>query len=241
MDTQASLEAVLDQALAEHTPDAILATGDLAHEPRTDIYARFLETIRVRSDAALLCLPGNHDVLAAMEAAEMPMAPLSLPGWDLVPLDSHEDEVTPALITEEDKAAVAAAIAEARQANLLVATHHPLVAVNSPWLDKDRIQNAAELVDWLSECSAKLRAIVFGHAHQEVNGVIQGLDVYGVPSTCFQFKPASESFAIDDALPGYRWLFLSPQKDPQTNMHERGQIETEVRRADYPINVKLRN
>ncbi len=236
MDTQASLEAVLDQALAEHTPDAILATGDLAHEPQTEIYARFLDTIRARFEGALMCLPGNHDVLAAMEAAGLPMAPVSLPGWDLIPLDSHEDEVTPSLVTDEDKATVAAAISQATQANLLVATHHPLVTVNSPWLDKDRIQNAEELVDWLSECSAKLRAIVFGHAHQEVSGKVQGkirdLTVFGVPSTCFQFKPASESFAIDDALPGYRWLFLASEL-------MEGQIETEVRRVDFPINVKL--
>ena len=108
VDTQASLEAVLDQALAERTPDAIIASGDLAHDPFDYVYARFGETVRVRSDAPLMCLPGNHDVLASMRAAELPMAPLEVGPWSLVPLDSHEDDKTPSLITDADRAAVAA-------------------------------------------------------------------------------------------------------------------------------------
>lgn len=222
VDTQASLEAVLAQAVDERTPDAIIASGDLAHDPLPDVYARFLDTIRACSDAPLLCLPGNHDVLASMSV--LPRERLDLGNWSIVPFDSHEDDKTPALVTEADRRQAPDAIGRTAAEHILVAAHHPFVEVNAPWLDRDRIQKPEELVEWLAECSqpgSRLRAIVFGHAHQEVTGHCAKVPVYGTPSTCFQFKPGSQQFALDDEHPGYRWLELA----------EDGGLATEVRRV----------
>ncbi len=226
VDTQASLEAVLAQATAQHAADAIIASGDLAHDPVPEVYARFLQTVRDASSAPLLCLPGNHDVLTAMAQAGLPLAPLTLPPWQLVPLDSHVDEEPQALISAADRAATAAMLAGSEMPFVLVATHHPPVLINCPWLDRDRIQNGEELVEWLSECSAvrgtsRLRGVVFGHAHQEVVGRLSGLPLWGTPSTCFQFLPESETFSLDTQPPGYRWLFLEDD----------GSITTEVGRV----------
>ena len=235
VDTQASLEAVLKQAVSEAQPDAIIASGDIAHDPTRDVYARFVATVRRVSDAPLLCLPGNHDVLGVMQAAELPLAPLEVGEWSIVPFDSHEDDAPVALITQADRQAAADALAAAAGAHCLVATHHPLVEVNCPWLDKDRIKNAAELIEWLSECSAqdgasRLRSVVFGHAHQIVADSCADVPVYGAPSTCFQFRPGSPSFALDEASPGYRWLYLMDD----------GEVRTDVRRVDsFPIHVQL--
>ena len=235
VDTQASLEAVLTQALSEAAPDAIIATGDIAHDPVPEVYERFCVTLRRFWDGPLMCLPGNHDMLEAMQMAGLPMRPLKLGAWCIVPLDSHEDDRPRALITQADKAAAAAAMAETDAAHCLVATHHPLVEVNCPWLDADRIQNPQELLEWLAECSAingasRLRSVVFGHAHQAVASKCGALPVYGAPSTCFQFMPHSQKFAVDTTSPGFRWLWLDDD----------GGIRTQVRRVDsFPINVRL--
>jgi hypothetical protein len=37
-----------------------------------------------------------------------------------------------------------------------------------------------------------------------------------VPSTCVQFKPLSDDFAIDDLSPGYRWFDLYANGDVVT-------------------------
>ena len=235
VDTQASLEAVLDQALQGINADAIIASGDLAHDPTLGVYQRFLETVCRFSDAPLLCLPGNHDILAVMQAAALPLAPLELGMWSLVPLDSHEDDAPCALITASDRAHTERALAGAQGRYCLVATHHPLVPINSPWLDKDRIQNAQELLEWLAECSARegvgrLRSVVFGHAHQIVEQTCGTVPVFGTPSTCFQFLPGSETFTLDTLSPGYRWLELTDD----------GEVHTAVRRVDsFPIHVQL--
>ena len=113
--------------------------------------------------------------------------------------------------------------------HVLIATHHPLVDVGCPWLDKDRLQNAKQLLECLSEHSA-VKSLVFGHAHQTVEAHFGHIQLYGTPSTCFQFEPASVAFSIDDAAPGYRWLTLSAD----------GTITTEVGRAvDFEISVDL--
>ncbi|NOX49814.1 MAG: hypothetical protein GXP16_04665 [Gammaproteobacteria bacterium] len=241
VDTQASLEAVLQQATQDRQPQAIIASGDLAHDPVREVYMRFLETLRRYSDAPLICLPGNHDVLGVMQTVGLPMQMLNLGCWSIVWLDSHEDQLPRAQVTAADCAAVVRAIEKARGQYLLVATHHPFMLVDSPWLDKDRIQKPAELVDWLAECGAvlnegapRLRGVVFGHAHQSIEGFCgsQKVPVFGVPSTCFQFQPGSEVFSIDAKPPGYRWLHLA----------ENGDITTHVERVvSFPINVQLDN
>lgn len=235
VDTQASLEAVLAQACAEATPEAIIASGDLAHDPSRDVYLRFVETVRRYSSAPLLCLPGNHDVLEVMQAARLPMQTLELGRWSIVWLDSHEDELPVSLVSEQDRQQTGKALQLALGQHALVATHHPLISVNSPWLDKDRIQSAVELIEYLAECSVigsdvRLRSVVFGHAHQDVEGHCAKVPVYGAPSTCFQFKPGSEKFAIDTLSPGYRWLYLADD----------GGVTTQIRRVEsFSIHVQL--
>lgn len=228
-DTQASLEQVLSHAIAQNTPDLVVASGDLAHDPQVDIYQRFVTTVRHYTSAPLLCLPGNHDVLGLMQQAQMPMQPLRLGQWSIVALDSHVDDQPQAQVSAADRDLVAQHFAQSDADHLLLATHHPLIEVDCPWLDQDRIQNPDELLEWLADRSVRLgsprlRGAVFGHAHQSLQAQMAtpaDLPVFGTPSTCFQFQPRSETFCVDDAPPGYRWLWLDAD----------GGITTRVERA----------
>ena len=40
--------------------------------------------------------------------------------------------------------------------------------------------------------------------------VRNGVDLLATPSTCVQFKPLSDDFAVDSAMPGYRAYELHP-------------------------------
>ena len=57
--------------------------------------------------------------------------------------------------------------------------------------------------------SKKPRAVLFGHVHQAIDEQHDGVQVIGTPSTCRQFMPGSESFAVDDRPPAYRQLELN--------------------------------
>jgi Icc protein len=54
--------------------------------------------------------------------------------------------------------------------------------------------------------------------HQVHDTERNGVKLFSTPSTCAQFLPLSNSFAIDRRPPGYRWLDLNPD----------GTITTEV-------------
>ena len=225
-DTEATLVSVLEAAFAEVDVadcDAIIASGDLAHQATEAVYRRFHGLITRFFNGPLLCLPGNHDVLSAMQAAGLPMQSIIWSDWQLVALDSHEDDKPQSLITEIDRQALSQAVAGTQSRHILLATHHPLVEVQCPWLDRDRIVGPLELLNWLNqEANERLRGAVFGHAHQEVQAMVGPWPVFGVPSTCFQFQPQSARFALDGLAPGYQWLEL--QDD--------GQIIRTVRRTN---------
>ena len=226
VDTWHSVAAVLDQALAEHRPDALLVTGDVAQDPVPDLYARFYGWLQARFPGPTLVTPGNHDIAGNMGAL-LETECLELPGWQVVPLDSHVDDEPQALVSAADFAALERACNRSANVNLVVATHHPPVEIGCPWLDRDRIQNGAELLEWMAE-HGRIRAVVFGHAHQELNFTHRHLGLHGTPSTCMQFEPGSASFSVDEQKPGYRWLLLA----------EDGTLTTEVRRVeDYPLRI----
>ncbi|GIS18716.1 MAG: hypothetical protein CM15mP120_06320 [Pseudomonadota bacterium] len=98
-----------------------------------------------------------------MQAAGLPMQSIVWPDWQLAALDSHEDDKPKSLITEIDRQALSQAVAGTQSGHILLATHHPLVEVHSPWLARDRIVafGAVELAE-----PAKRRTsagVVFGH------------------------------------------------------------------------------
>ena len=201
-----TLGAVLDQALAEQTPDALIASGDIAQVGAADTYELFLGAVRQRYAGPCLCVPGNHDVGETF-AGILPTAAIRLDGWDILGIDTHiEDEVGGALAPAElDR--LEAALGTPGADHALVVGHHCPLEVQAAWLDKHRIANADALLALLNGCG-RARGYVGGHVHQEVDASAGSVRVFATPSTCFQFAPRSERFAIDDALPGYRWLTL---------------------------------
>lgn len=235
VDTADSLRAVLAQALAQRQPDAIIASGDITHHGEPQAYARFDAIVTEYFSGPVLVLPGNHDESAPMAGYGGERRQLQFPGWTVLGLDSHEDGQPGAQLVAADLEILQTQCRQAAAAGqrVLIACHHPLLDVGCPWLDKDRIQNSDELLEWLAEQSTTA-AIVFGHAHQVVEHRYRDIALYGTPATCFQFQPDSASFTIDqDALrgqPGYRWLRLESD----------GSVSSSVDRvADYPLEIEL--
>ena len=133
-------------------------------------------------------------------------------------------------LNASELAALAVAIDEAAAENkyLLVATHHPLRSMNSAWLDEQSVRNADEALNMLAP-RAKRVLMISGHVHQESDAVISGIRMLTTPSTCVQFAPQSEDFALDDRSPGYRSLRL----------YADGSVQTEVVRVSDENNRPL--
>jgi len=108
----------------------------------------------------------------------------------------------------------------APQRPTLLAVHHPPCALGCAWLDDQGIDNGARLLALLAD-HPQVKLLLCGHIHQQQARQFGPLWLLSAPSTCVQFRPDSDDFAIDALAPGLRWLRL----------HDDGRFETGIERV----------
>jgi Icc protein len=89
----------------------------------------------------------------------------------------------------------------------MVCLHHPPVDMGSAWLDTVGLRNGKEFLQTVQSLG-RVRLAVFGHVHQPYDQEHHGIRIIGTPSTCRQFLPGSDDFAVDDRPPAYRRITL---------------------------------
>ena len=222
VDTSQTLAAVLDHALgARARPFAVLATGDISQDETAGSYASFRRLIGERG-LPIWCVPGNHDVPALLGSG-LNGAPFTVGGhvvagnWCVILIDSwlagdHGGRIGAPQIDQ------LASLLDAESArHVLIAVHHHVLPVGSRWLDELGLHNAAELLAVIDR-APNVRGVVAGHVHQASDQRRNGVRYLTTPSTCFQFLPQVDSFALDTRPPGYRWLELLPDGSIQTEV-----------------------
>jgi Icc protein len=220
VDTDASLREVLAHASAL-APDhaAVLVTGDLVQDD-ADGYVRFREILG-HSPRPVLCVPGNHDIPAAMvrQLARPPFhlcGSLELGGWRFVMLDSCEPGHVGGRLAPTELARLDASLSASALHTFICLHHHP-VPMGSRWLDGIGLANADEF--WrVLDAHRQVRAVAWGHVHQAYEGLRGGVQLFATPSTGAQFLPASDRYALDVLPPAYR----------EFRLHADGRIESQV-------------
>jgi Icc protein len=74
-------------------------------------------------------------------------------------------------------------------------------------LQKHALANSAQLLE-LIDSHPQVKGVVCGHIHQDYARRRNSVLYLGSPSTCIQFHPSKNEFALDQCNPGYRWLEL---------------------------------
>ncbi len=224
VNTRESLSAVIAQLKAgDRRPDAVLVTGDLSQDETPESY-RILKELLHELDAPLFTLPGNHDDPEAMRAVfNEPAASycgvIENGNWRIVMLSSWQEKKVGGLLEESELARFSEILATAGKRFILVCVHHQPVAIGSGWLDRIGMENGDDLLS-IAQRDERVRGVLWGHVHQVFDEFRGRLRLMSSPSTCRQFEPRSEQFAIDGLAPGWRWLSLFPD----------GGLETEIQR-----------
>ncbi len=223
LDTTRTLKAVLTAIRRQQQPfDLCVVTGDIAQQAAGETYRHFA---RLMADlpAPVYGLPGNHDD-ARLMAEVFPLGHVSAPGhavhgdWLLVFLDSSlPDEEPSGRLSERELERLASLLARHSGRHAMVFVHHHPIDVGSAWLDEIGLRNRDALFDALWGRD-NVRAIVFGHVHQEVDRRVDGIRVLGAPSTCIQFEPGRRTFGFGTLPPAWRWLTLHPNGDIETTV-----------------------
>ena len=221
--TYATLLAVLEHARRDPRwpVDAILATGDIVQDESRAGYERFRSALQPLG-VPVYSIPGNHDDPKLMSelltsgafhlGGELRQGP-----WSIVLLSTF-------LAGEDAGGLGPARLQGLRQAlaahsgqHVLVAMHHHPLPMGSTWLDGVALRDATAF--WtIIDANPNVRGVICGHVHQASDRTRNRVRFLSTPSTCAQFLPSSEFFALDDRPPGMRWIEL----------HDDGRIESEV-------------
>ncbi|MFM7315271.1 MAG: metallophosphoesterase [Cyanobium sp.] len=201
-------------------PDRLLISGDLCQDESWGGYRRLEEALADSPFAGLeppLLLAGNHDHPLALRAAlgrraVVGPALVEVGLWQVLLLDSHLSGRVGGRLGPRQLAWIDALL-PASDHPLLVALHHPPLAIGDADLDAIGLEDGEALLDRLRH-SGRWRGLVFGHIHQHWSGErrladdSRGVPLLGCPSTLAPFRAVQACPLGRAGDPGCRLLDL---------------------------------
>lgn len=226
INTQASFSQVLSEIQQQqYDYDLVLATGDLVQDNSDEGYLRFRQEVKALNNKMVFWIPGNHDFQPKMfeilkeDSVSAKKHILLGDKWQILLLDSQVQGVPHGQLEAEELDWLKLKLQEYPERYSLVVLHHHLLSTGSAWLDQHNLRNANELAEVLAPFK-HVKALLYGHIHQQVDSEWLGYQVMATPSTCIQFKADSNTFALDVVQPGWR----------EIDLYADGHIETRVKR-----------
>jgi Icc protein len=207
--------------------DAILVTGDIVQDESRAGYQRFRAEMATLG-APVFCIPGNHDDPKLMDEL-LNSPPFKVGGdvrlgpWSFILLNTFLTGEDAGGLGEKRLYALAAALKDHVRQHVIVCMHHQPLPMRSSWLDGVGLRDAARFLEVI-DAHENIRCVVWGHVHQASDRMRGNVRYLSTPSTCSQFLPSSDFFALDDRPAGLRWLELYPD----------GSVETEVDWIEQP-------
>jgi Icc protein len=192
-------------------PDLLLASGDLSEDgSRASYHAlkRFFSPL----DIPVLALPGNHDD-AEMLAEFFPGSPVETFSasehgpWQIVRLNSCLPGKPEGLLSKKTLLDLEGFLAFHSRGPIVIALHHQPVAINSPWIDKYPLLEPEAFLKLVDQ-HPNVRAVVWGHVHQQYEADRNGTAMLGGPSSAINGLKTAQKFTPDPSGPACRWLEL---------------------------------
>lgn len=193
--------------------DIVLNSGDISNDGTPESYDRFIRAVRHSLPGTPIAwLEGNHDDPGSMRAitSSSPITDyVKLGEWRIILLNSRVPFEERGELPRHELDRLERLLAADPMAPTMVFLHHQLVPVGSAWIDQYVVSNADEFFA-ITDRYDNVKAVSWGHVHQEFFMIRRGVDLFATPSTCVQFKPKSDDFMVDEIMPGYRVYELYP-------------------------------
>jgi Icc protein len=215
LNTNESLNDVIDHVRTHHEAwDLLLTTGDIANNGGARTYIRFLDILQKSEipHRAFGWLPGNHDSPVDMNEAldsEQLTKEILIGSWLILLLNTQVPGHTHGNLVEAELNLLDDALAHHRDRHVLIFMHHQPVPVGCAWVDNQKVRSEYAFFKILDQYK-HVKAVVWGHVHQEFSRMRKDVQLLATPSTSIQFTPNSDDFAVDHQMPGYRWFVLNP-------------------------------
>jgi Icc protein len=229
INTEQSLRDVLEVINSNHSGrqpfDLIVATGDISNDGKRPSYNRFVRIVHeYLPDMPLAWLDGNHDDPDCMrvQGVAQPLSQIVCVGdWRIILLSSRVPFEERGELPEPELQRLEKLLAVKQDSPVMVMMHHQPVPIGSAWLDQYKVANSDRFFSIIDR-HPNVKGVAWGHVHQDFYMRRGELQLFATPSTCVQFKPRNDDFAVDTVMPGYRVFEL----------HDDGKIDTQVNRVE---------
>jgi 3',5'-cyclic-AMP phosphodiesterase len=229
------------RALVKHlndlafTPDFVLHTGDVAYNPDPDAYVT-CKAILGQINYPVYYVVGNHDESnslkqylqpPALQQQPKPYFDFEINGVQIIFVDSNGPAEPPAgYITEEQLTWLNQLCSADDDRPLIIAAHHNPLSVGIPWLDEFMaVVNGDQLHAAILPARERLRGVFFGHVHQNIDILRDGILYSSAASSWVQFDTypgVSETTPDQGAEPGYSIVTITAK-------------QTFIRRCRFPL------
>ena len=212
VNTDETLSAVLEQIAARRQqPDLLVATGDLAQQPVAAVYQRLRRYFSMLG-CPVYTLCGNHDDTAMAsrllnQGNVNYCGDLLLEKWHLIFLDTSQPGRVEGELSASELLRLEQLLKHSAAQYAMIFLHHPPLKIDSQWMDRIRLKNSDALFAVIDRYP-QVRALVFGHLHQQFEGARGEVRLIGTPSTSIQFEPGTDQMELDALPPAYRNLVL---------------------------------
>jgi Icc protein len=187
VDSAANLKRVLSD-ITNKEFSALLISGDLTHNGTLSSYKKLQKSLTVIVPD-IHVMPGNHDDknnLSDTFNSELQNT-FQLGDWQIITLDSVQINKVSGLLTKEQLHFLDETLGRALAKYSIICLHHPIVSMNSGWDDELSLENPEDLLEVVGRHS-KVKAILWGHAHQSETFEHNGISLISCPSTALQFN-----------------------------------------------------
>lgn len=226
--TRESFQAVLKLLQQEQALNYVIHSGDMSQDQSPESYLYLAEALK-QLQIPVYYVPGNHDdpaIIKQIYPCENIKNDKQIlwETWQIILLNSRKpDSIGGCLDASQLLYLEECLKAYPNHFTIFFFHHHPIL-VGSEWLDKIGISNRENWWKIINQY-AGVKAVFFGHVHQEYYQLVDHISCYAAPSTCIQFKANQTAFSLEKVAPGYRWIRL----------YKDGNFETGVKRVNRYI------
>lgn len=168
--------------------NVLLISGDLTHNGTSSSYQKLKKSF-TDVDTKIYAIPGNHDDknnLSLAFSTELQNS-FQLDDWQIITLDSVQINKVSGLLNDEQLLFLDEAISTSNAKYIIICLHHPIVSMGGDWDDELSLENPEDLFK-VVERHSRVKAILWGHAHQSKVFERNGVSLISCPSTALQFN-----------------------------------------------------
>ncbi len=220
VNTYQTFQTVSHYVKQENDTDLIIVTGDITQEPTKKNYQQTAELLQEFS-LPIYCLAGNHDNPEYLQRflnsdGIHSTDYIDKDNWRIIFLDTSKPERPDGHLSKAQLIQLDEFLKT--DAHVLIAMHHHPIPIHSEWMDSIRLQQSEGFLNIIKQHS-NIKAIIFGHIHQEFDETHNGIRYLGNISTCLQFNSRQTNISASELTPGYRKIKLNSDGSIKTSIH----------------------